>query len=90
MWDYWLYLAVLFLKIRALDAAFGKKEIEYQSKISRYEHNLKDKETSISRLETKLQEQTMTSEQMIERIRVQAEENSNRVFQELTVKVRIE
>ena len=70
-----------------MDSAFTKKEIEYQSKVTSYEHNIKNKETTIARLETKLQEQTATSEQMIERVRVQAEENSNRMFTELTLKV---
>lgn len=61
--------------------------MEYQSRINRYEYTVKERDATVAQLQAKLGEHSKASEKMIETFRVQAEQNSNKIFEELTSKV---
>ena len=70
-----------------METDIEKRELDFQSKVSRYEYTIREKDSKIIKLETKLNEHTESSEKMIEEFRIKAEENSNQIFEELTGKV---
>ena len=70
-----------------METEHEKKELEYQSRINRYEYTVKERETTITQLQVKLDEHTEASQKMIEQFRTQAEQNSKKIFGELTLKV---
>eukprot|EP00111_Clytia_hemisphaerica_P002603 TCONS_00007398-protein len=74
-------------QLRTMDTDLEKRELEFQSKVSRYEYTIREKDSKIVKLETKLNEHTESSEKMIEEFRMKAEENSNQIFEELTGKL---
>ena len=83
-----MFLSFFFkFQSRLAETEHEKKELDYQSRINRYEYAVKERDATIVQLQAKLDEHTEASEKMIERFRVQAEENSNKIFEELTSKV---